>query len=70
MNRPDYCPIGGEPCQSLCDTPCGSVPVALDGAKAVERVKAKLAADPAFARSLLPNLTHAEVKAALQKRPA
>ena len=20
--RPDYCPIGGEPCQSLCDTPC------------------------------------------------
>lgn len=20
--RPDYCPIGGEPCQSMCDTPC------------------------------------------------
>ena len=20
--RPDYCPIGNEPCQSLCDTPC------------------------------------------------
>jgi hypothetical protein len=20
--RPDYCPIGGQPCQSLCDTPC------------------------------------------------
>ena len=20
--RPDYCPIGGEPCQSLCVTPC------------------------------------------------
>jgi|GEM_PF-2936314 len=26
MTRPDYCPIGGEPCQSLCDTPCSSVP--------------------------------------------
>ena len=24
MTRPDYCHIGGEPCQSLCDTPCGS----------------------------------------------
>lgn len=24
MTRPDHCPIGGEPCQSLCDTPCGS----------------------------------------------
>lgn len=22
--RPDYCPIGNEPCQSLCDTPCGT----------------------------------------------
>ena len=22
MHRPDECPIGGEPCQSLCDTPC------------------------------------------------
>ena len=20
--RPDYCPIGNEPCQSLCDEPC------------------------------------------------
>jgi len=20
--RPDYCPIGGEPCQSLCEKPC------------------------------------------------
>ena len=26
MTRPDYCPIGGEPCQSLCDTPCGQAP--------------------------------------------
>jgi len=24
--RPDYCPIGGEPCQSLCDTPCTRTP--------------------------------------------
>jgi len=23
--RPDYCPIGGEPCQSLCLTPCGII---------------------------------------------
>ena len=22
MTRADYCPIGGEPCQSVCDTPC------------------------------------------------
>lgn len=22
--RPDYCPIGGEPCQSLCVDPCGT----------------------------------------------
>ena len=22
--RPDYCPIGNEPCQSLCDTPCST----------------------------------------------
>lgn len=22
--RPDYCPIGNEPCQSLCETPCGT----------------------------------------------
>ena len=24
--RPDYCPIGCEPCQSLCDTPCTRTP--------------------------------------------
>lgn len=24
--RPDYCPIGGEPCQSLCDEPCTRTP--------------------------------------------
>lgn len=22
--RPGYCPIGGEPCQSLCEVPCRS----------------------------------------------
>ena len=22
--RPDYCPIGNEPCQSLCDEPCST----------------------------------------------
>jgi len=22
MTRPDYCPIGGQPCQSMCDRPC------------------------------------------------
>ena len=22
--RPDYCPIKGEPCQSLCDKPCSA----------------------------------------------
>lgn len=24
--RPDYCPVGNEPCQSLCDTPCTILP--------------------------------------------
>lgn len=24
--RPDYCPIGNEPCQSLCDEPCTRKP--------------------------------------------
>jgi len=24
--RPDYCPIGGEPCQSLCNEPCTRTP--------------------------------------------
>ena len=24
--RPDYCPIGNEPCQSLCDKPCTRTP--------------------------------------------
>lgn len=23
-NEPDYCPVGGVPCQALCATPCGS----------------------------------------------
>lgn len=22
MARPDYCPVGNEPCQSMCDEPC------------------------------------------------
>lgn len=22
MARPDHCPVGGEPCQSMCDEPC------------------------------------------------
>jgi len=22
--RPDYCPFGNEPCQSLCDKPCSA----------------------------------------------
>ena len=22
--RPDYCPVGNEPCQSLCDEPCST----------------------------------------------
>lgn len=21
--RPDYCPLGNEPCQAMCDVPCG-----------------------------------------------
>ena len=25
--RPDYCPIGGEPCQSMCVDPCSAVPL-------------------------------------------
>lgn len=26
MTRPDYCPIGNEPCQSMCDRPCSPNP--------------------------------------------
>ena len=26
MNRADYCPNTGEPCQSLCQEPCGAAP--------------------------------------------
>lgn len=38
--------------------------------EALERLKARLMTDPEAAKALLPNMTHAEVKAALQKRPA
>lgn len=68
MTRPDYCPIGGEPCQSLCDEPCGSMRSDRDVTQAVERLKAKLASDPEFAKGLLPNMTHAEVLATLRPR--
>jgi hypothetical protein len=39
-------------------------------ADAVARVKARLMVDPEAAKAMLPNMTHAEVKAALQKHPA
>lgn len=29
--RPDYCPIGGEPCQSVCADPCTVKPKEHDG---------------------------------------
>lgn len=29
--RPDYCPIGGEPCQSMCADPCTVMPKEHDG---------------------------------------
>ena len=65
--------IGG-PCR-LCGRPNiehghGHCPPAVQwGADGVARVKARLAVDPEMAKALLPNMTHAEVKAALQKRP-
>ena len=30
MSRADHCPIGGEPCQSMCETPCTTQPRAHD----------------------------------------
>jgi len=66
--------IGG-PCK-LCGRPNiehghGHCPPAVQWvADGVARVKARLVADPEMAKALLPNMTHAEVKAALQKRPA
>jgi hypothetical protein len=39
-------------------------------ADAVARVKARLMVDPEAAKAMLPNMTHAEVKAALQRCPA
>ena len=65
--------IGG-PCR-LCGRPNiehgqGHCPPAVQWvADGVARVKARLAVDPEMAKALLPNMTHAEVKAALQKRP-
>ena len=64
-NRDDGYPI------CLGDERCSRAAVpqpAVDAA--VARVAARLATDPEFAKSLLPSMTHAEVKAALQKRPA
>ncbi|WP_423459921.1 hypothetical protein [Ottowia sp. VDI28] len=26
MSRPDYCPVGNEPCQSMCEEPCSWTP--------------------------------------------
>jgi len=66
--------IGG-PCR-LCGRPNiehghGHCPPAVQWvADGVARVKARLVADPEMAKAMLPNMTHAEVKAALQKRPA
>ena len=31
MHRSDYCPMSGEPCQSLCDIDCGTAPSLSDG---------------------------------------
>lgn len=64
-------PIGG-PCK-LCGRPNlehgeGKCPTTPGVARAVERLKARLAADPAFAKALVPDMTHAQVKATLQPR--
>lgn len=37
--RADYCPIGGEPCQSLCTEPC-SVLKSVDSALVAQLVEA------------------------------
>ena len=65
--------IGG-PCR-LCGRPNiqhgqGHCPAPVQWEAEVARVTAQLIADPKMAKALLPNMTHAEVKAALQKRPA
>lgn len=48
MTRPDYCPIGGEPCQSLCETPCGQAP-SLTGPQASQVLGALVRARDGFA---------------------
>lgn len=64
--------IGG-PCR-LCGRPNiehghGHCPPAVQWvADGVARVAARLATDPEFAKSLLPSMTHAEVKAALRPK--
>jgi len=63
-NRDEGSPIclGDERCQR------GPAPQRVpDG---VARLKVKLIAEPDFAKALLPNLTHEQVKAALRPRPA
>lgn len=48
MARPDYCPVGNEPCQSMCDEPCswsGSKRRREDGALIQQLVEALERAD-------------------------
>ncbi len=48
MTRPDYCPIGGEPCQSLCVEPC-TTSSELKRLRKVKDAALKLVLAPAWA---------------------
>ena len=70
---PLHMSIGG-PCK-VCGRPDiehgnGRCPTTQQVTDAVERLKARLAADPAFAKAMLPGMTHDQVKATLRPRQA
>ena len=74
MAHPFVAPTIGGPCK-LCGRPNifhagGQCPphASPDVTAAVERLKARLDSDPEFAKALLPNMTHAEVRAMHRKQ--
>ncbi len=68
MNRPDHCPIGGEPCQSLCDTPCGAP--AVTDAEVDQHLDAVLKASGSALRYYTTQKTLDDMRAAMRRAMA
>lgn len=70
MTRPGYCPVGNEPCQSLCDTACSWQGTRRQDAKPlVEQMLAALE-DEAQYRKLVNGSPSAPPKTVLAMRAA